>query len=79
MTAVMRGGDNSAMTNASQHALQDLLDNNKRWAAETEAREPGFFSRPIRTVGAQRVRHNVVRVVQQYLEKAARAAGGRAA
>ncbi|HEX2011001.1 MAG TPA: carbonate dehydratase [Roseateles sp.] len=25
--------------------LQDLLDNNKRWASETEAREPGFFSR----------------------------------
>ncbi|MBW8845164.1 MAG: carbonate dehydratase [Burkholderiales bacterium] len=25
--------------------LQDLLDNNKRWAADTEAREPGFFSR----------------------------------
>lgn len=27
------------------HQLQDLLDNNKRWAADTEAREPGFFSR----------------------------------
>ena len=25
--------------------LQDLLNNNKRWAAETESREPGFFSR----------------------------------
>jgi len=25
--------------------LQDLLDNNKRWAAETEANTPGFFSR----------------------------------
>ena len=25
--------------------LQDLLDNNKRWATETEAGEPGFFSR----------------------------------
>lgn len=25
--------------------LQDLLDNNKRWAANTEAGEPGFFSR----------------------------------
>jgi len=25
--------------------LQDLLDNNRRWADETEAREPGFFSR----------------------------------
>lgn len=25
--------------------LQDLLGNNKRWAAETEQREPGFFSR----------------------------------
>ncbi|MEO6281290.1 carbonate dehydratase [Roseateles sp.] len=24
--------------------LQDLLDKNKRWAADTEAREPGFFS-----------------------------------
>ncbi|MFG6467696.1 carbonate dehydratase [Roseateles sp. BYS87W] len=29
----------------STHELQDLLDNNKRWAAETEAQEPGFFSR----------------------------------
>jgi len=27
------------------HELQDLLDNNKRWAADTEARAPGFFSR----------------------------------
>jgi carbonic anhydrase len=25
--------------------LQDLLVNNKRWAADTEARSPGFFSR----------------------------------
>lgn len=25
--------------------LQDLLSNNKRWAAQTEQREPGFFSR----------------------------------
>ncbi|MBV8034165.1 carbonate dehydratase [Roseateles sp.] len=25
--------------------LQDLLDNNKRWAAETEGQSPGFFSR----------------------------------
>ena len=33
------------MTNASSHELQDLLDNNKRWAADTEAREPGFFSK----------------------------------
>jgi len=33
------------MTNASNHELQDLLDNNKRWAADTEAREPGFFSK----------------------------------
>lgn len=32
------------MTNAT-HELQDLLDNNKRWAAETETRDPGFFSR----------------------------------
>lgn len=32
------------MTTTS-HELQDLLDNNKRWAAETEAGEPGFFSR----------------------------------
>ncbi|MFG6415909.1 carbonate dehydratase [Roseateles sp. DC23W] len=29
----------------THHTLRDLLDNNKRWAAETEAREPGFFSR----------------------------------
>jgi carbonic anhydrase len=29
----------------TNHELQDLLDNNKRWAADTEAREPGFFSR----------------------------------
>ncbi|NCT82676.1 MAG: carbonate dehydratase [Comamonadaceae bacterium] len=27
------------------HQLQDLLDNNKRWAAETETQSPGFFSR----------------------------------
>ena len=33
------------MTNAPNHELQDLLDNNKRWAADTEAREPGFFSK----------------------------------
>jgi carbonic anhydrase len=33
------------MTTAMNHELQDLLDNNKRWAADTEAREPGFFSR----------------------------------
>jgi carbonic anhydrase len=32
------------MTTANNHELQDLLDNNKRWAADTEAREPGFFS-----------------------------------
>jgi carbonic anhydrase len=25
--------------------LNDLLDNNRRWAAETESREPGFFTR----------------------------------
>ena len=25
--------------------LQNLFDNNRAWAAETEAREPGFFSR----------------------------------
>ncbi|MFT7776863.1 carbonate dehydratase [Roseateles sp.] len=29
----------------TNHQLQDLLDNNKRWAAETEAQSPGFFSR----------------------------------
>ena len=29
----------------SPHELQDLLDKNKRWAADTEAREPGFFSK----------------------------------
>jgi carbonic anhydrase len=29
----------------TNHELQDLLDKNKRWAADTEAREPGFFSR----------------------------------
>jgi carbonic anhydrase len=33
------------MTTAMNPELQDLLDNNKRWAADTEAREPGFFSR----------------------------------
>jgi len=27
------------------HALQELFANNRRWAAETEAREPGFFTR----------------------------------
>lgn len=26
-------------------SLHDLFDNNRRWAAETERREPGFFSR----------------------------------
>ena len=25
--------------------LNELLDSNKQWAADTEAREPGFFSR----------------------------------
>ena len=25
--------------------LQELLDSNKQWAADTETREPGFFSR----------------------------------
>ncbi|KAI1698404.1 carbonic anhydrase domain-containing protein [Ditylenchus destructor] len=29
----------------STNELQDLLDNNKRWAAETEQQSPGFFSR----------------------------------
>ncbi|HEY1130761.1 MAG TPA: carbonate dehydratase [Roseateles sp.] len=29
----------------TNHQLQDLLDNNKRWAEETEAQSPGFFSR----------------------------------
>ncbi len=33
------------MTTPMNHELQDLLDNNKRWAADTETREPGFFSR----------------------------------
>ena len=41
--------------------------------------KPGFFSRPIRTLGAQRVKRNTIEVVRVYLEKAARAAGGRAA
>ncbi len=36
--------DNAGMT-TTNHQLQDLLDNNKRWAAETEAQSPGFFSR----------------------------------
>jgi len=36
--------DNAAMT-TNANELQELLDNNKRWAAETEAGEPGFFSR----------------------------------
>ena len=26
-------------------ALSDLFDNNRRWAAQTEARQPGFFTR----------------------------------
>lgn len=30
---------------SNNNGLPDLLANNKRWAAETEAREPGFFSR----------------------------------
>ncbi|UXH79260.1 carbonate dehydratase [Roseateles amylovorans] len=29
----------------STNELQDLLNNNKRWAAETEEQSPGFFSR----------------------------------
>jgi len=29
----------------STNPLQDLLDNNKRWAADTENESPGFFSR----------------------------------
>jgi carbonic anhydrase len=29
----------------SAHDLQDLIANNRRWAAATEAREPGFFTR----------------------------------
>jgi len=36
--------DNAGMTTPTNQELQDLLDNNKRWAADTEAREPGFFS-----------------------------------
>ena len=35
----------AGMTTDTNDALQDLLDNNKRWAAETEANAPGFFSR----------------------------------
>ncbi|MFT7722885.1 MAG: carbonate dehydratase [Roseateles sp.] len=33
------------MTTPPHDTLPDLLANNKRWAADTEAREPGFFSR----------------------------------
>jgi len=33
------------MTTMNSNELQDLLDNNKRWAEDTEAGEPGFFSR----------------------------------
>jgi carbonic anhydrase len=33
--------DNAAMSTE----LQELLESNKRWASETETREPGFFSR----------------------------------
>ncbi len=33
------------MTTETNQDLQDLLAKNKRWAADTEAREPGFFSR----------------------------------
>jgi carbonic anhydrase len=40
-----RPRDNAGMTTMTDNELQDLLDNNKRWAADTEAREPGFFSR----------------------------------
>jgi carbonic anhydrase len=29
----------------TDHALQDLFDSNRRWAAKTEARSPGFFTR----------------------------------
>lgn len=37
--------DNPGMTTSTNHELQDLLDSNKRWADDTEARAPGFFSR----------------------------------
>lgn len=33
------------MTTNTNDSLQDLLNNNKRWAADLESREPGFFSR----------------------------------
>jgi len=33
------------MPTMSQQDLQDLLDKNKAWAADTESREPGFFSK----------------------------------
>jgi carbonic anhydrase len=33
--------------------LQDLFDNNRRWAAETERREPGFFSRLLKQQSPQ--------------------------
>ncbi len=29
----------------TDHALQDLFDSNRRWAAKTEASSPGFFTR----------------------------------
>ena len=33
--------------------LQELFDNNRRWASETEAREPGFFSRLLKQQSPQ--------------------------
>jgi carbonic anhydrase len=33
--------------------LQELFDNNRRWAAETEQREPGFFSRLLKQQSPQ--------------------------
>ncbi len=33
------------MSDTAPDELQDLLSNNRRWAADTEQREPGFFTR----------------------------------
>ena len=37
--------DNDDMSDDEDDDLQGLLDNNRRWAASVEARQPGFFTR----------------------------------
>ena len=41
----MQAGHSPATMQTMSTNLQELLDSNKQWAAKTEAREPGFFSK----------------------------------